>query len=254
MIEIKTVIDICYQTTKIVLDIYNSQFEVNYKSDQSPVTDADLKASTYIKNRLEEICDYPIVCEEGEKVLFEERKNWNCFWLIDPVDGTKEFVTKNGEFTINIALIKNGQPVLGVVGVPCQNLIYYAKKGKGSYRWNFETNERVRLQCHPFSLNDDVIVVASRSHMNEETKKFIDQLKVKKLVSVGSSLKFMMLAENKAHVYPRFVGCYEWDTAAAEAILNEAGGFIEKEKNGERLQYNKEQYNSPYFVAYGNRL
>ena len=252
MVQINKIIDIVKEANNIVLDIYNcNDLNTTFKKDKSPLTLADTKASDYICDQLNKYYpNIPIICEETKQVPYEERKNWKEFWLVDPLDGTKEFIKRNGEFTVNIGLVRDNEPVLGVVGVPCQNLIYYSKKGNGAFCYNLLENTQKELNCFGFHLESPITFVSSRSHSNEDTEKFMDNFKIYDKISVGSSLKFMYLCENKAQIYPRFVPTMEWDTCAADAILREAGGTVEL-LNESPLVYNKKNLKNDYFIAYG---
>lgn len=252
--ELELAVDIVKQASNIILEIYSrDDFECRVKSDDSPLTEADLRASDYICKRLEEYNeDIPIICEETEKIPYEERKHWKKFWLVDPLDGTKEFIKRNGEFTVNIALIDNDIPVVGVVSIPCQNVLYYGSLNAGSYKLDLITLEKIKLECEEFTKDSLINVVASRSHINKETEEFISKYNVKDMISVGSSIKFMMICENRAHIYPRLGPTCEWDIGASEAILREANGKI-LTINGENIKYNKISFLNPYFIAYGNQ-
>jgi 3'(2'), 5'-bisphosphate nucleotidase len=232
-----------------ILEVYNSNdFQTEAKGDNSPLTIADKKAHQAIVSILQS-SNLPILSEEGKSIPYEERKNWDTFWMVDPLDGTKEFIKRNGEFTVNIALIKNGRPVMGVVAVPVTVETYYGGVGMGAF---VETNGSVTAlpKKQPFNLQQPGLrVVASRSHMNEETQQFIDSLNNPSLVSAGSSLKFMLLASGKADVYPRFAPTMEWDTAAAHAIVNSVGLRVYQQNKAEELAYNKADLLNPYFLC-----
>ena len=232
-----------------ILTVYNSDdFEVGAKGDNSPLTKADRRAHEVIAATLAE-SNYPVLSEEGLDIPFSERKDWPYFWMVDPLDGTKEFVRRNDEFTVNIALIHNGRPILGVVAVPVTGDVYFAASGKGA---------TVRRQGKDFSLPgrspidlsaSGLRVVASRSHMSTPTENFINGLEGAVLVSAGSSLKFMLVAEGKADLYPRFAPTMEWDTAAAHVIVNETGLKVYREGADDELQYNKEDLRNPGFMV-----
>jgi 3'(2'), 5'-bisphosphate nucleotidase len=171
--------------------------------------------------------------------------------LVDPLDGTKEFIRRNGEFTVNIALVKGKDPVMSVVLAPVLDEMYWAVKGLGAFL--IKDGETIQLHAKEFTMEDEGLgVVCSRSHLNEETKAFIDKMNNSVPVSQGSSLKFLILAKGEAHVYPRIAPTMEWDTAAAQMILEAAGGKVVRYEDGQPLQYNKENLTNPYFVAYGN--
>lgn len=232
-----------------ILEVYNSEnFQAEVKGDSSPLTLADKKAHNKIVEILRST-QLPILSEEGRTIPYEERKQWKFFWMVDPLDGTKEFIKRNGEFTVNIALIHNQEPVLGVVAVPVTGELFFAYKDYGA--WLKKDGKEILLQKRK---NIDLTkpglrLVASRSHMNEETQAFIDKLKDPMLVSKGSSLKFMLLAENKADVYPRYAPTMEWDTAAAHAIVNETGLRVLQHNTSQELKYNKPDLLNPFFMV-----
>lgn len=228
-----------------ILKIYNSaDLGVEYKADDSPLTKADLAAHKLICDFLSQT-NLPILSEEGKSIAYSERKMWEYFWMVDPLDGTKEFVKRNGEFTVNIALIYKGVPIMGVVYAPVLDWMFW---GNSQGAWKIEgTNPVVPLQKKTSgSVNT---IVASRSHLSPETQEIIDQYPDAEVVSMGSSLKFMLLAEGKAQLYPRFAPTMEWDTAAAHGVLKALGYEIKKVNIDERLDYNKENLLNPWFIA-----
>jgi len=235
-----------------IMSIYGREdLGVELKSDESPLTLADKASNDIICEGLRKMdFQLPIVSEENKEVPYEERKQYDYFWLVDPLDGTKEFIKRNGEFTVNIALIRNGEPVLGVVHVPCLKETYWSVAGEGAY---LERGGQTRqIQAPSYKMDDEQLkVVCSRSHLNEETQAFVDQLNEPELVPKGSSLKFLIIAKAEAHLYPRLGPTMEWDTAAAHAILQEAGGKVVESDSGAPLRYNKENLRNPYFIAYG---
>jgi 3'(2'), 5'-bisphosphate nucleotidase len=230
-----------------ILEVYNSSdFQTEAKGDNSPLTLADRKAHEAIVKILQS-SNLPILSEEGKSIPYEERKNWKQFWMVDPLDGTKEFIKRNGEFTVNIALIENQKPMMGVVAVPVSGEVFYASKRSGAF---LQTETGVVSLPKRTSIDlttSGVRVVASRSHMNDETQNFIDKLTNPQLVSSGSSLKFMLLASGKADVYPRFAPTMEWDTAAAHAVINEVGLHVFEQNSHVELVYNKENLLNPFF-------
>jgi len=231
-----------------ILEVYNSNdFQTEAKGDSSPLTLADKRAHQAIVSILKS-SNLPILSEEGKSIPYEERGTWEYFWMVDPLDGTKEFIKRNGEFTVNIALIEKQTPILGVVTVPVTGEEYYAAKGQGAF---LKMNDITRLpKRNPVDMKQKGLrVVASRSHMNEETQQFIDQLRSPQLVSSGSSLKFMLLASGKADVYPRFAPTMEWDTAAAHAVVNEVGIGVYQKGSESQLIYNKPDLLNPYFIC-----
>ncbi|MEO9872939.1 3'(2'),5'-bisphosphate nucleotidase CysQ [Ekhidna sp.] len=231
-----------------ILRIYKSgNFSVEVKSDDSPLTKADKAAHNKIVSILEKT-KIPILSEEGRDIPYLERSKWEYFWMIDPLDGTKEFIKKNGEFTVNIALIHAGKAILGVVYPPVIGELYWAIERNGAYK---ERNNVVsRLSTTKKELKESgVRVVASRSHMNEETEKYLGKFKDADIVSKGSSLKFLLVASGEADVYPRFAPTMEWDTAAAHAIVSEAGGQVVLEDGITPLTYNKQNLLNTSFIA-----
>ncbi len=242
---------------KSILEVYkNEKIDSELKSDLSPLTLADKNSHNEIVKILE-TTEIPILSEEGKSISFNERKNWDRFWLIDPLDGTKEFIKKNGDFTVNIALIENGRPTMGVIYVPVTKQIYYAEKNKGAYLGNiisennFDHNLSIKLPIESHRKN--FVIVASISHMNDDTKNFIakieQQNKNVNLLSRGSSLKICMVAEGKADIYPRFGPTMEWDIAAGHAIAIEAGCSFTKSDEFSQIEYNKENLLNPYFIV-----
>jgi 3'(2'), 5'-bisphosphate nucleotidase len=233
----------------VILEVYGSDdLGVEAKADDSPLTLADRRAHQKIVARLKET-SLPILSEEGRNIPFEERRQWEYFWMVDPLDGTKEFIKRNGEFTVNIALIYQQRPIMGVVYVPVNGSLFYGREGAGAFK-RPKNGEPQRLQISKADLSrQGVRVVGSRSHMNPETEAFMAQFTEPEVVSMGSSLKFLVLAEGGADVYPRFAPTMEWDTAAAHAILSEAGGKVVQQESGESVRYNKENLLNPWFIA-----
>ena len=231
-----------------VLRIYLTDFKVDYKADESPITAADLASHRVIVEGLRELShDIPILSEEGADIPWEERKHWRRFWLIDPIDGTKDFTQRTDEFTVNIALIEDGVPVLGVVTAPALKEAYWGAQGEGAFKRDRTGAIRQISVAEP---KDVVRVVASKNHLNEDTKAFIQKFESHKLVQAGSSLKFCRIAEGQADIYPRLGPTCEWDTGAAHAVLNAAGGKVET-LEGKPLVYGKEDVLNPFFVASG---
>ncbi|WP_286005958.1 3'(2'),5'-bisphosphate nucleotidase CysQ [Campylobacter avium] len=243
-IDINEIKNIALKAGKAIMQVYERDFAIYEKEDKSPLSEADLLSNTIICEALAKF-NLPILSEENSIISFEERKNWEYFFLVDPLDGTKEFIKRNGEFTVNIALIHKQSPVLGVVYAPALNLMYSAKKGEGAFK-----NDELL----PLALNKDTYkIVASKSHMSDETKDFIDKLEVdkkKELISMGSSLKLCLVASDEADIYPRLAPTMEWDTAAADAIVREAKKMSYDFYSKKPLLYNKENLKNPYFVVY----
>lgn len=254
MVQIESIVKIARDAGSIIMEIYHATAEIVYdrKDDDSPLTAADSQANSHICAELEKLAlGYPIVSEENKSIPFSERSQFGKFWMVDPLDGTKEFIKRNGEFTVNIALIENGEPILGVVFAPALEEMYWGIKGKGAF-WE-KAGQQTKLQAPSFSLDEKGLgIVCSRSHLNEATEKFIQDYQEPNLVSKGSSLKFLMLAKGEAHLYPRVAPTMEWDTAAAHIVLTEAGGQLLQFDNGKPLEYNKENLLNPFFIAYGN--
>lgn len=235
-----------------ILEVYNSDsFGEEIKADKSPLTKADKESHNTIVAVLDQ-SELPVLSEEGKDITYEDRKDWEYFWMVDPLDGTKEFIKRNGEFTVNIALIHGNTPILGVVYVPVTGKMYWALKGKGAFT-SENGGEATILKCATFTDSDENLkIIGSRSHMNEETQEFIAKYNKPEIVSMGSSLKFMLLAEGKAHIYPRIAPTMEWDTAAAHIVVVEAGGTVKQFGKEESVVYNKVNLLNPYFVAKGN--
>lgn len=240
---------------KKILKIYESgDFGADMKSDNSPLTLADSAAHKIILQHLEQT-GLPVLSEEGKHIPFEQRKQWEYFWLVDPLDGTKEFIKKNGEFTVNIALIHNSTPVAGIVYAPVLDILYVGSEETGVYKIENGKKSNLAPLAQKFTLQDlidkkEVTVVASRSHMTSETEAFIDQFRDVRLTSMGSSLKLMLLAENKADIYPRLAPTMEWDTAAGHAILNAANKSVYRTSLDSELNYNKPDLLNPSFIAF----
>ena len=236
-----------------ILEIYATAFEVTAKDDRSPLTAADLAAHRVIVAGLERLTpEIPILSEESSVVPFIERSSWRRYWLVDPLDGTKEFVQRNGQFTVNIALIEDHESVFGVVRVPVTGVCYSAARGCGAFKQGPDQPPQP-IAVKPLSAGDPVRVVGSKSHGGPKLQKFADQLGGHELVTIGSSLKFCQVAEGEADVYPRFGPTSEWDTAAAQAIVEVAGGQVVSMESGRPLRYNtKESLLNPHFIVYGD--
>ncbi len=251
-VEIDKICAIAVEAGKEILNIYeSSDFEVEMKSDNSPLTIADKRSHSVIKTQLElHYPDIPVLSEEGREISYAERKNWNPFWLVDPLDGTKEFIKRNGEFTVNIALIENNLPVLGVIYAPVPDTLYYANQSNGAY---IKHSDSAPLPIHTDTDTvDGVVIVRSRSHALDAEEELYSRYTVKDEIAVGSSLKFCMLAEGKAHVYYRHGPTMEWDTAAGHAIANAAGARV-TQPDGSAFTYNKpELLNGPFLASVTN--
>ncbi|MEA2068621.1 MAG: 3'(2'),5'-bisphosphate nucleotidase CysQ [Verrucomicrobiota bacterium] len=264
---VETAVKAAIEAGEAILEIYAQDFEVEFKADESPLTSADKAAHNIIARALE-ATPYPVLSEESAEISYDERKHWKTYWLVDPLDGTKEFIKKNGEFTVNIALIENGVPILGIVYVPVEHILYFGGN-QGAFKAvqgkHFQTLEELleklpeigsfqRLEVSGVP-SSPLRVVASKSHCNDETRTFIADLEAEhgkaELVSRGSSLKLCMVAEGSADIYPRIAPTMEWDTAAAHAVVNAAGGTVVVFGTAKALEYNKENLLNPYFVVRG---
>ena len=246
---IEGLLDLMKKANKAIMEVYENPYsEVEIKDDDTPVTKADLAANKVLTDGLKKLFpEIPIVSEEDKSSLNIPKTN-KVFWLIDPLDGTKEFIKKNDEFTCNLALIENNISIFGFVSVPVRDLIYFGGKGYGSKVVNKAKNySEIRYK----SIQGICRVVASKSHLNDETKKFINKIEGKiELIQAGSSLKFIKIAAGLADIYPRLAPTSEWDTAAAHAILEGAGGYV-LSSNGENIIYGKDNILNPHFIARG---
>ena len=262
-LNLNALLQISLEAGREILAVYAKDFDVEYKEDESPLTQADQRAHQVITKGLAKITPaIPVLSEEGKPLSYQERKEWERFWLVDPLDGTKEFVKKNGEFTVNIALIEGEYPIAGVIYAPVLDVFYFGIVGKAAYKLEEAskaaiTDEQTLLE-HSVPLPDQdgtgkIRVVASRSHRSEETTAYIRTLEAKhgtvEVVSAGSSLKFCLVAEGKADYYPRHAPTMEWDTGAGQAIVEAAGGKVVRTKDQKRLSYNQEQLLNSWFVA-----
>jgi 3'(2'), 5'-bisphosphate nucleotidase len=247
--HLEAVCEIAHAAGRRILDVYEREFKVEHKEDHSPLTEADRAAHEIITTQLEALTpDVPVLTEESAVVDYDTRARWKRFWLVDPLDGTKEFINRNGEFTVNIALIEGNRPVLGVVYVPVPALTYYACAGQGAYKHKGEcVVQRARVRRFD---GGKPIVVASRSHAGRETEAFLKNLGEHDIVSMGSALKLCLVAEGAADVYPRLGPTMEWDTAAAQCVVEAAGGRV-TDLNRQPLVYNKPSLLNPWFLAKG---
>ncbi len=239
-----------------ILSVYANVHEmpVELKSDDSPLTLADKAANDIIRSGLVKLeTKLPIISEEMKEIPFAERSQYEHYWLVDPLDGTKEFLKHNGEFTVNIALIAKDKPVIGVVYVPVTDELYWAVEGEGAFLER--KGEQVQVHAASFKMKDAGLnVLCSRSHLNEETSAFIRQLNQPNLLSKGSAIKFLLLAKGEAHLYPRMGYTNEWDTCPAQLILEEAGGSVIDWETKAPMRYNKTSLQNHYFVAYGKMM
>ncbi|MCL4136488.1 UNVERIFIED_CONTAM: hypothetical protein GTU68_036029 [Idotea baltica] len=250
-IDIELIVKIAIEAGDAILEIYKQDFEVEYKADESPLTSADKASNEVIVEALKKAYpSIPILSEENKVLDYSERKNWEYCWVVDPLDGTKEFIKKNGEFTVNIALVHNNYPVLGVIHIPVQEKTFYGIENKGSFvKTDGDWTKIEKRQPN----KEKLLVVASRSHLNEDTSQYVDGLRSHfddvEFVSAGSSLKFCLVAEGLADQYPRFAPTMEWDTAAGQIIAEQAGATVVIANTSERVNYNKENLLNPYFLV-----
>lgn len=246
------VIQIAYQAGKVIMEIYDAGFAVEEKSDHTPVTEADVAANNIIESSLRELTPHlPILTEEAKPIPYSERKKWQRYWLIDPLDGTREFIKRNGEFTVNMALIDGDESVMGVVYAPVIGVLYYAAKGQGAFK-QVSINKPVAIRAKE-NCSGKTIVACGRSLPSKEIKAFLHNLGEHEVIRVGSALKSCMVAEGKADLYPRLGPTSEWDTAAAQCIVEEAGGAI-TDTAMQRLRYNtKDELLNPHFFVAGDR-
>lgn len=253
-VDIERIVAACRVAGEVILDIYSRDFEVESKADDSPLTEADTAANVVIMDVLAtHYPAIPVISEENKEVPYAQRSGWGEFWLVDPLDGTREFVKKNGEFTVNIALVHDGIPAAGVVYRPVDGTLYCAESGAGAFKSiGSGMPERIFNDRH-YSTCDEVRVVASRSHWTPETDAFVEQLhaegKVVECLVAGSSLKLCLVAEGAANVYPRFGPTMEWDTGAAHCVVLESGRQVLNYQTGEPLLYNKASLRNPWFMV-----
>jgi 3'(2'), 5'-bisphosphate nucleotidase len=262
--DLDTMLDISIEAAvragKKTLEFFRQDFEVYSKDDNSPLTLADLESNRII-NEFLETTGIPILSEENKLASFDVRKHWQRFWLVDPLDGTKEFIRKNPEYSVNIALIEKNSPILGVVYIPAREVIYYGDRNHGSYKASVQDFTSVKEICNAslklplqHSTREKPVILVSKSHLSEDTQLFIDRIQAFTgdciVESYGSSLKFCLIAEGKADLYPRIGSTMEWDTAASHAIVNYAGCGIIRLPDKLALEYNKENLLNPSFIVY----
>ena len=255
--ELLKISNISVEAGRIILDYYNKNLNITFKADESPLTQADLASNKLITDTIKKITpNIPILSEE-EFIEWDVRKDWKKYWLIDPLDGTKEFIKKNGEFTVNIALIENNRPTLGVIYAPVSNELYFAKKNFGSYKIltskQLNTLDNAKKISIKINKTNKVKIIGSRSHSNPILQKWVSKnFNDFQILQKGSSLKFCLIAEGFADIYPRFGPTSEWDIAAGHIILEEAGGKLKSIDNKEILYNEKEDILNPNFFAYNN--
>ncbi|MDQ3290100.1 MAG: 3'(2'),5'-bisphosphate nucleotidase CysQ [Bacteroidota bacterium] len=246
-----SVLQLAKEAGKAIMQVYNQPAgftQVTLKSDQSPLTQADQAAHDIISAGLAALTpDVPVLSEEGKLVPYEEREQWEYYWCVDPLDGTKEFISRNGEFTVNIALMANNKPVAGVIYAPVPDEFYFTDGQNGAYK---QTSNQAAVKLQVSGKTNELVVVKSRSHSAPEEITFLQQFPVSSEVRIGSSLKFCLIAEGLAQLYYRFGPTMEWDTAAGEAILAQAGGQL-TQPNGEAFPYNKPNLVNGSFLCTG---
>jgi 3'(2'), 5'-bisphosphate nucleotidase len=250
-IPLDQLLDLIRQAGDAILEIYDSEFEIETKKDNSPLTAADLASHHLIVTNLEKLTpEIPILSEESAKIPYDTRKNWSRYWLIDPLDGTREFIKRNGEFTVNIALIEDNRPRFGAVYAPVLKTLYYGTPGQGASK-QIENAPPQKISVAE-RCREPALVAGSRSHAGDSLKLFLQNLGEHELVSMGSSLKLCLVAEGKADIYPRLGPTSEWDTAAAQAVVEAAGGQVTTLEI-EPLKYNtKESLLNPHFLVFGD--
>lgn len=271
-VSVEQIVEIAEAAGEVILQIYSDDqdWDVTCKSDDSPLTRADKEANKLICAKLLQLTPHiPIVSEENEEVSYEVRQGYQYFWCVDPLDGTKEFIKRNGQFTVNIALIRGQVPILGVVHTPVSKTTHFAAEGQGAFLKKDSNSTKISVASFRES-DEGLTIVGSRSHGSQLTEDFVKGFKNPEFAALGSSLKLLMVAEGKAHVYPRLAPTSEWDTAAAHVVVVEAGGEVLQagrcDNKGQPLEdwksvlqqhksvvYNKEKFLNPYFVVYGHR-
>jgi 3'(2'), 5'-bisphosphate nucleotidase len=262
--DAKKLLSIAEAAGELILEIYHgsNDVEVQYKEDHSPLTEADLASHHFISENLNKLYpQIPILSEESSEISFQERKCWESLFLVDPLDGTKEFIKRNGQFTVNIALVHRGKPVIGILHAPVLKKSYYSVKGYGAYlvqdglhtRMNPKKNRVHLLQNFKITPGQVIKIVASRSHKNKETADFIASLSEQgadvEMISVGSALKFGLIAEDLADVYPRYAPTMEWDTAAGQCIVEECGMVLLDMESKAPMVYNRENLTNNWFIV-----
>jgi 3'(2'), 5'-bisphosphate nucleotidase len=244
----RQIINLSREAALKIMELYESDIAVTHKNDDSPLTAADMASHSTICNKLSKLTpDIPILSEESSNISFKQRSSWKNYWLIDPLDGTREFIKRNGEFTINIALVVEHQPVLGVVNIPVSGITYFASKNSGAFKQcNKQKPQKI---CTRRTDPANLTVAGSRSHGSAKQHEFVERLGNIQLIAIGSSLKFCLVAEGEVDIYPRYGPTSEWDTAAAQCIVEEAGGIVVDE-NFRKIEYNcKESLINPDFLV-----
>ncbi len=247
-------LEIAIGAGKRILEIYEGGFHVQEKADHTPLTEADMAAHRIIEDGLHELTpQVPVLTEESAAIPFSERQQWQRYWLVDPLDGTREFIERSGEFSINIALIDNHEPVLGIIYAPVLGIYYYACRGQGAYKRE-ATNEPKRLQTRSWNGECITVVCSSATHRGKHLQSLLDRFDCHhEIVTLGGALKSCLIAEGQADLYPRLGPTSEWDTAAAQCIVEEAGGLI-TDTQMRPLRYNlRDSTLNPHFFAFGDK-
>jgi len=251
--DIESIIKILHDAAQVIMQYYiDNDYTAQNKKDSSPVTSADLDSDRLITTRLKALFpDIPIVSEESGSHDYNDRKSYQYLWLLDPLDGTKEFLNKTGDFSINLALIHGQKPILGFIYLPISKEVFVGIKGKGSYLYSHEGEEQ-KLKVNTFSLdNEGIKIVTSRHHLDAHTQSSIESLNKPEIIAAGGALKFLKIATGDADYYPRMIHIMEWDTAAGQIIIEEAGGQLVDITTGQPLVYNKPTLKNPHFLASG---
>ncbi len=260
-----TAIAAALEAGRAIREVYQSDFAVEHKKDQSPLTLADKRSHEIIESRLR-VFNLPILSEEGQEVPYEVRSQWETLWIVDPLDGTKEFVKRNGEFTVNIALVTAGEPVIGVIYIPARDVLYFAEQNMGAFKLIDAkvvqshqdglaglVAESLALPVNTTASSNSYTIVGSRSHATEALENFVEEKRKEyggvNFISAGSSLKICLVAEGSADIYPRLAPTMEWDTAAGQAIAEAAGAKVVCYDTGSALTYNREELRNPWFVV-----
>ena len=245
---LETVLTISKNAGKKILKIYNKpNIAVSYKDDNSPLTLEDKASNEIIEKGLKKLTPtIPILSEEGKNIPYSERKKWDCFWLVDPLDGTKEFIKRNGEFTVNVALIKNNYPIFGSVYAPYRKELFWALEGLGAWK-SIDKNKDQKIKVS--KSNKKTRIVISRSHPNEKVLDYISHYHQHELIRMGSSLKLCCIADGRADIYPRLGPTSEWDIGASQCVVEQAGGSVIEYTTNNRLRYNKENILNPFFIV-----
>jgi len=249
---LRQVVPLAEEAGRRIMAVYSTDFSVEHKDDASPLTAADIAAHDVIMASLQKFLpDIPVLSEEEADIPFEVRSHWQCYWLVDPLDGTREFIKRNGEFTVNIALIDQGRPILGVIYVPVSGVTYFACHGHGAFKHEPGLERQAIHVCE--QRRERVVVAGSRSHRGKSLERFLAKIGEYEIISMGSSLKSCLVAEGRADIYARLGPTSEWDTAAAQCIVEEAGGSM-TDINLQPLRYNtKKSLLNPYFLVFGDK-